>query len=78
MNFGQIISNSWLIMGFIMGGVEFLPNFFLGLTSQRLCWGHEYMYSVHIFMTPTKPCRAKLWPGPFRTSTAGGNAANFL
>ena len=52
MNFGQIISNSWLIMGFIMGGVEFLPNFFLGLTSQRLCWGHEWMYT---------PCRAKLW-----------------
>ena len=69
MNFGQILSNSWLIMGFIMGGVEFLPNFFLGLTSQRLCWGHEYMYT---------PCRAKLWPGPFRTSTAGGNAANSL
>ena len=47
MNFGHILPNSWLIMGFIMGGVEFLPNFFLGLTSQRLCWGREYMYSVH-------------------------------
>ena len=36
----QILSNSWLIMGFIMGRVKFFSNFLLSLRPQQLCWGH--------------------------------------
>ena len=56
----------WL-WAFIMGGVKFFSNFLLGLTPQRLCWGH-----IWTCMTS----RANL--GPFGTSIARGLSANSL